>query len=428
MNYRPSHPYKGVSHPCDRLVFALKVMKSELRYISLSHSKAPVALRQRYSIPEADRRPLAGRIQARFADIRGLLILTTCNRFECWFESAHTPASSLRDFLVDITEGAHPGETCRDRFELSDRTDESVKHLFRVAAGLESAVLGDAEILNQIKKAFLQSADWNLQGSLLERSLQSVFRLHKRISNETAFRDGTTSTAYKALKTISDLFGPRAAGEKKILLVGAGDIIRQVFKYNDKFQFEHLYVTNRTAEKAESLARTHGAKAWPWPKLLAGELDAFDVIISAVSHMPGLIRSGWAEDRQVLLIDLAVPGNIAPDREPNPSVVHFDLDAIAAQLQQTQENRLKATGRVEEILEEERTLYAEWFEKQPLRRQLAAWKPRVRAAVATRGAEPGEIRLQTSRIMRQLARNPELLDTPARIEMLIDEFCGQPVA
>ena len=402
-------------------------MKSELRYISLSHSTAPVALRQRYSIPEAEKQPLAEKIRVRFPDLRGLLILTTCNRFECWFESAHTPASSLRDFLVDLTEGTPAGETCRNRFELSDRTEESARHLFRVAAGLESAVLGDAEILNQIKKAFLQSAEWNLQGSLLERSLQSVFRMHKRISNETAFRDGTTSTAYKALKTISDLFGPEADA-KKILLVGAGDIIRQVFKYNDKFQFEHLYVTNRTAEKAEALARTHGAKTWPWSQLLARKLGSFDVIISAVSHMPGLIRSGWAEDRQVLLIDLAVPGNIDPEGTPPPSVVRYDLDAIAAQLQQTQETRLKATGRVEEILEEERALYAEWCEKQPLRRLLAAWKPRVRASVATHGAEPGEIRLQTARIMRRLAQNPELLEAPARIEALIDEHCGQPVA
>jgi len=404
-----------------------KVMKSELRYISLSHSKAPVALRQRYSMPEAEKQFLAEQIRARFPDLRGLLILTTCNRFECWFESAHTPASSLRDFLVTNTEGTQNKETCRDRFELSDCTEESARHLFRVAAGLESAVLGDAEILNQIKKAFLQSAEWNLQGSLLERSLQSVFRLHKRISNETAFRDGTTSTAYKALKTVSDLFGPREAGKKKILLVGAGDIIRQVFKYNDKFQFEHLYVTNRTAEKAEALARIHCAETWPWSRMLAGDLGSFDVIISAVSHMPGLIRSGWAEDRPVLLIDLAVPGNIDPEQTPHPSVVRYDLDAIAAQLQQTQQTRLKATGRVEEILEEEHTLYAQWCQKQPLRRKLAAWKPRVRAAVATQGVEPGEIRLQTARIMRRLAKNPGLLDTPARIEALIDEYCGQPV-
>ncbi len=411
-----------------KVKLCLKVMKSELRYISLSHSTAPVALRQRYYIPEPAKRPLAERIRTRFPDLRGLLILTTCNRFECWFESAHTPASSLRDFLVDITEGAPAGETCRDRFELSDRTEESARHLFRVAAGLESAVLGDAEILNQIKKAFLQSADWNLQGSLLERSLQSVFRLHKRISNETAFRDGTTSTAYKALKTITDVYGTQQAAEKKILLVGAGDIVRQVFKYNDKFQFEHVYVTNRTAEKAEALARTHGAKSWPWSGLLAGNLDSFDVIISAVSHMPGLIRSGWAEDRQVLLIDLAVPGNIAPEKKPHPSVVRYDLDAIATQLQETRQARLNAAARVEEILEEEQALYAEWCEKQPLRRKLAAWKPRVRAVVATHGAEPGEIRLQTARIMRRLAKNPGLLDTPARIETLIDEYCGQPVA
>lgn len=387
-----------------------------------------MALRQRYSLPEAAQEPLARQIQGDFPDIRGLLILTTCNRFECWFESSTTRAAALRDYLIAALEGPRAKESCRERFELSDCTQDSVNHLFRVAAGLDSAVLGDAEILHQIKRAFLKSVAWKLQGSLLERSLQSIFRLHKRISNETAFRDGTTSTAYKALKTIADAFGPIAAADKKVLLVGAGDIIGQVLKYNDKFGFTNLYITNRTEAKAEALAAAHQAQAWPWEQLLAGELSSFDAIISAVSHVPGLIRGGWAADRPVVLIDLAVPGNIAPKGQPGALVSHFDIDAIAAQLQQTREARLEATGRVAEILEEEQSLFHNWYRKQPLRSQLAAWKPRIRASVATYLADREQVRLETARIMRYLVRDPELLESPARIEMLIEEHCGLALA
>lgn len=386
-----------------------------------------MALRQRYALPEPAQEPLARQIQRDFPDIKGLLILTTCNRFECWFESATTRAAALRDYLTTALEGPRANQSCRERFEVSDQTQASVNHLFRVAAGLESAVLGDAEIVHQIKRAFLKSVAWKLQGSLLERSLQSIFRLHKRISNETAFRDGTTSTAYKALKTISDAFGQQAHS-KKILLVGAGDIIGQVLKYNDKFGFDRLYLTNRTEAKAEALARTHGVEPWPWARLKAGELESFDAIISAVSHVPGLIRSGWAHDRKVVLIDLAVPGNIAPRETPGPLVSHFDLDAIAAQLQQTRENRMEATGRVSEILEEEQTLFLKWYRKQPLRSQLAAWKPRVRASVSAYLSDPEAARLESARIMRYLARDPELLKSPARIELLIEEHCGLALA
>ncbi len=402
-------------------------MKSELRYLSLSHLKAPVALRQRYALPEPAQEPLARQIQDDFPDIRGLLILTTCNRFECWFESATTRAAELLDYLTAALEGPQAKQSCRERFEVSDQTDASVNHLFRVAAGLESAVLGDAEILHQIKRAFLKSVSWKLQGSLLERSLQSIFRLHKRISNETAFRDGTTSTAYKALKTISDEFGQQAHS-KKILLVGAGDIIGQVLKYNDKFGFDNLYLTNRTEAKADTLARAHGVQSWPWARLKAGELESFDAIVSAVSHVPGLIRAGWATDRKVVLIDLAVPGNIDPLDKPGPLVSHYDLDAIAAQLQNTRVTRLEATERVAEILAEEETLFRNWYEKQPLRSQLAAWKPRVRAIVATYLNDREQVRLESARIMRYLARDPELLKSPARIEMLIEEHCGLALA
>lgn len=399
-------------------------MKSELRFLSLSHRQAPVALRQRYSLPEQVQEPLARQIQDEFPDIRGLLILTTCNRFECWFESASTRAATLRDYLISALEGPSFQQSCRERFELSDQTQATVNHLFRVAAGLESAVLGDAEILHQIKRAFLKSASWKLQGSLLERSLQSIFRLHKRISNETAFRDGTTSTAYKALKTIADEFGPDAAADKKILLVGAGDIIGQVLKYNDKFGFSNLYLTNRTEARAQAMASTYGIQPWPWARLNAGELGSFDAIISAVSHVPGLISSGWAGDRKVVLIDLAVPGNIAPQQKLGKLVSLYDLDAIAAQLQHTRETRLEAAGRVAEILAEEQALFQQWFNKQPLRSKLAAWKPRVRAAVAILLTDREQVRLETARIMRYLARDPELLESPARIEMLIEEHCG----
>ena len=101
-------------------------------------------------------------------------------------------------------------------------------------------MLGDAEIIHQIKKAYHFSIAHKLQGSLLERALQTVFKTHKRISNETAFRDGTTSVAYKSLKVIRDCYSKTDAKSKKILFIGAGDIVKQLYKYNNKFNYNNI--------------------------------------------------------------------------------------------------------------------------------------------------------------------------------------------
>ena len=196
-------------------------------------------------------------------------------------------------------------------FRDSDRTEDTVLHLLKVSAGLESSVMGDAEIIHQIRKAYHYSLQTGMQGSLLERCMQTLFKTHKRVSNETGFRDGTTSTAYKALKLIGETFGSEAA-EKKILFVGAGDIVRQLFKYNSKFRYPNIFITNRTESRAAKLARAHNVNTFSWERLTANDLSEFDVIISAVSHASGLIHKGIATDKNVLLIDLAVPGNFAP--------------------------------------------------------------------------------------------------------------------
>ena len=114
--------------------------------------------------------------------------------------------------------------------------------------------------------------------------MQTVFKSHKRISNETEFRDGTTSVAYKSLKMISDTFGKDHRQSKKILFIGAGDIVKQLFKYNSKFDYNDIYISNRTEEKAILLAKRYDCNVYPWEKVLENEFIGFDVIISAASN------------------------------------------------------------------------------------------------------------------------------------------------
>ena len=261
-------------------------------------------------------------------------------------------------------------------FRGSDRTGDTVLHLLKVSAGLESSVMGDAEIIHQIRKAYHYSLQTGMQGSLLERCMQTLFKTHKRVSNETGFRDGTTSTAYKALKLIGETFGSEAA-EKKILFVGAGDIVRQLFKYNSKFRYPHISITNRTESRAAKLARAHNVNTFSWERLTANDLSEFDVIISAVSHASGLIHTGIATDKNVLLIDLAVPGNFAPALASSASVLLHNLDSIACQLKSNREARKAAIENVEEIIAQQWSEYRQWQEMQPFRTLMARRKKQV---------------------------------------------------
>ena len=385
-------------------------MKKLLRYISISHKTASVAQREVYHIPEEEKENLVSMIRAAFSDITGLLLLVTCNRTEIYFESVDTTSCSLRDFLISETVGK--GKTSRQLFSCGDTTKETVKQLLKVSSGLDSSVLGDVEIIHQIKKAYQFSIGCNLQGSLLERAMQTVFKSHKRISNETLFRDGTTSVAYKALKMITHTYDTSSAKEKKILFIGAGDIVKQLFKYNSKFNFTNIYVANRTEEKAIALTKKYQAKVYSWKKVLTNHFMDFDVIIGAASNCTDLVNRIPASGTDpVLLIDLAVPCNINKDLSRNENVLRYDLDTISMDLEGTREKRTAAIGKVKEVIQEELLVYTQWLQSAPLRAFLAEYKIFVNQKVIdyletdSGGYDLQTVKTVTDRVIRRVKRH-----------------------
>ena len=306
-------------------------MNKSYRYISISHKTATTKDREKYHISEEEKEQLSHVLSTSFEDITGLFILATCNTTEIYFESVSTKSNTIIDFLIDFKSIKNTVSE-KSLFLSSDDTELSIKHLLEVSSGLESLVFGDAEIISQIKKAHQFSMAHKLQGSLLERSLQAVFKTHKRISNETDFRDGTTSVAYKSLKVIRQSFDKDLVKSVKILFVGAGDIVKQLFKYNSKFNYNNLYVSNRSEEKAIILAQTNDCKTYPWANVISNNFDDFDVIISAASNCPNLIKNVPTADKKLLLIDLAVPCNIEKSLAQNNKIIFHDLDYISVEL------------------------------------------------------------------------------------------------
>ncbi len=400
-------------------------MKRTLRYISISHETATVVQRERYFIPDADKGNVIDSICEKFTDISGLLLLVTCNRTEIYFEAIASPAFAVCDHFIALK--TKPGEQGDKKlFKQSDNTRTTVRQLLKVSSGLSSQVTGDAEIVHQIKKTYLYSIELKLQGSLLERAMQTVFRAHKRISNETAFRDGTTSVAYKSLKVVNDSFRGNHPDSKKILLIGCGDIVRQVLKYNAKFNFQHISLSNRTLENAVSLAEKHGCSLYEWEHVVRNEFDDFDVIISAVSNCRHLIRQIAPSGKKRILIDLALPGNMNNGLASRDDISFYDLDAISAELKDTRDKRVSAIGQVNNIIAEELKTYADWYRDAPLRAFLAEYKivltRKIEAFYDEQDADYTEetIAIVSHRVIRKLMQGgrtnmpAEVLDTMIR--------------
>ena len=399
-------------------------MNKTLRYIGISHKTASVVQREMFHIPELEKETLSSDIRKTFSDISGLFILATCNRTEIYFESTLTSASKLRDFII-IQKVKDYTKSIVNYFNCCDSTEETARHLMDVASGLESMVLGDAEIVHQIKKAHQFSIAHNMQGSLLERALQSVFKSHKRISNETHFRDGTTSVAYKSLKVIRSTYGKLASKNKKILFIGAGDIVKQLFKYNSKFNYTNIYISNRTVEKAELLCKAFNCRIYDWNKVLENDFWDFDVIISAASNSHHLIKKVQPTSKKQLLIDLAIPSNIDKSLMQGDHVVFYDLDLISVDLEKTKEKRLAAIDEVDIIISEEFSQFKKWLEDATLRDHLIKSKRSVHQKVVqffkdhNEECDTKKIQEVTNKVMRKLMAQPGAKVPISKIDSII---------
>ena len=398
-------------------------MSKTLRYISVSHKTASTIQREKYHISEQEKETLTQLICTTFPDISALFILATCNRTEIYFESATTSTTRMIEILNSF-KSIQEDNVENEFFLSSDVTKQSIQHLLEVSSGLKSLVFGDAEIISQIKKAHQFSMLHKLQGSLLERALQAVFKTHKRISNETDFRDGTTSVAYKSLKVVRESFEKVSVKSKKILFIGAGDIVKQLFKYNAKFNYNNLFVSNRSIEKAILLAQDNDCKTFPFSNVINNRFEDFDVIISAASNCPNLIKTLPNSQNKMLLIDLAVPCNIDKTLRNQENVIFHDLDSISVELEETKEHRIAATDAVNLILSEEVQAYCEWLQNAPLRAILAELKIKVRKRVKTRfenNIEDSNLKKITNQVMKKLMVKKELTISDDKIDFVISD-------
>src|SRR6202171_3715220 len=287
----------------------------EIVLVGLNFRTAPVGIREKVSFSPEQAKRAAEELRAQGV-LEETLVLSTCNRSEVYGvhpESNRQSAAALSSYLSSFHE-VQPNELNPSLYHHYDH--DAVRHLFRVSAGLESMLLGEAEILGQVREAYLHAQEGRVTGPVLNRLFQAALEIGKRVRAETDLGTRPMGVASAGIKLAERIFGKLK--ERSALVLGAGTISEQVVSQLRDRQIANLYVSNRSREKAEEFAQQYGGQGIEW-----GEWDAAlslpDVIVSAVGVQDFLLTRAIIEhamsvrgNRALFLMDLGFPRNIEP--------------------------------------------------------------------------------------------------------------------
>lgn len=322
--------------------------------LGLSYKNAPIDIREKVAFSEQE----AGDFLLNLKDIFGMeeaLLVSTCNRTELYYTSSQIQHDEIIQLISSFK--SIPSEKLLGYFKTYDSSAAS-QHLFRVALGLESQVLGDIQISNQVKRAYQQSADSNLAGPHLHRLMHTIFYANKRVVQETSLQDGTASVASVAVDLIDGFI--RNIEQPRVALVGLGEIGQNVLE-NLNSDEANITLVNRTKSKADKLAEGKNINVSDFNSL--DQVIAYnDVIISAVACNEPIISAGNLGHDSVhkLLIDLSVPRSMSVDLENVPGVSLYNVDQLTERTVKARKTREKAIPDAERIVEEELTNFSKW--------------------------------------------------------------------
>jgi len=335
-------------------------MSIPLKSVSISHHTAPLTIREQVALNEEESRDFALTCKEQFG-LSELLIISTCNRTEMYYTSYEDVSPNLVNHLLE-QKGLTGQLDYASHFQMVNETNESLQHLFEVATGLQSKVVGDLQIPNQIKKAYQQSADLNLAGPYLHRLMHTIFYANKRVAQETSFRDGAASVSYATVALAEELSQSIAA--PKILILGLGEIGLDVCKNMEEDKdFAEITIMNRTLEKAEKVAQGKSFRVAKYENLWE-EIAKADIIISSVRTNEPIITQEELKKIQLLsfkyFIDLSVPRSIDEGIEKINGVLLYNIDTLKERADQALQTRLASVPQVHQIIEESIYSFNDW--------------------------------------------------------------------
>ena len=322
--------------------------------IGLSYEKADAEVRGHFSLNEDSKTKLL--TQAKAEGIESLIVISTCNRTELYGFAEHP--YQLISLLCENTVGTV------EEFEPVSyvyKSKEAITHLFRVGSGLDSQILGDFEIIGQLKASARRSKKHQLLNAFTERLINSVIQASKRIKTETELSSGATSVSFASvqyiLNTIKDI------SNKNILLFGTGKIGRNTCENLVKHtKNSHISLINRTKEKAEEVAGKFNVLAKEYHNL-EEEINNSDILIVATgAQLPTVTASMIKSEKKLLILDLSIPKNVNEDVNKLPFVHLIHLDDLAKITDKTLERRQTYIPKAEAIINEIMQEFNAWLE------------------------------------------------------------------
>jgi glutamyl-tRNA reductase len=337
-----------LSHPADGGLFC----------VGISFRTAPIALRERLAVPETAIAAALSRFgcgeNARPSAISELVIVSTCNRLELYAAGGRAADTALFQ-LIEQTTGVSEAEVRPAAYVLSG--PEAVRHLCRTTAGLESMVIGEPQILGQVSEAFATAAANGAAGHMMSTLFRGAIRAGRRARSETGISRNPTTVSSVAVQLASASFADLSAAS--VVVVGAGEMAELAVSALHYRGVNDISVVSRTRESAERLSTRVGGRPVPLERL-QDALDGADVVITSTSAPHHVITRDMVAtsmscrpDRQMLIIDIAVPRDVDPAVETVPNVCYADLDVLERRIEAGLHERETEIPRVEAVVEEE---------------------------------------------------------------------------
>ncbi len=341
--------------------------------VGINHKTADISVREKFSLNEERAADLIADYKQQGGD--GMMVVSTCNRTEI-YGFGDCP----RNIIGLLCQQAQVSQEEYYRYQSIKQNREAIEHLFRVSAGMESKILGDFEIVGQIKKSFVFAKEQSAHNAFLERLVNSAVQTSKKVKNNTKISSGAASVAFAAVQKIKQELSKFS--QPKVVLVGTGKIGKTACEnLVNQTGLSDITLINRTEQKAERLANRFGVKHLDYSHL-PWALNAADVVIVATGAMvPTVLESHFTTAKSRLVLDLSVPRNVEGSLYRHTDFEVVDVDALSAVAQQSMEKRKAEIPLAEKIIGQMIDDFYLWLESrrvaptlQAVRSKMENWK------------------------------------------------------
>jgi glutamyl-tRNA reductase len=377
--------------------------------IGLSYKKADAAMRGKFSLDDKAKLNLLH--QAKAEGLESLIVTSTCNRTEIYGFAQHP--FQLIKLLCENSQG-----TVEDfqKVAFVFKNKEAISHMFRVGTGLDSQILGDFEIISQLKNAFVQSKELNLANAFLERLVNAVIQASKKIKTDTEISSGATSVSFASVqyifKNVEDI------ASKNILLFGTGKIGRNTCENLVKHsKHEHITLINRTKDKAEKIAKKLNVIVKEYSDLQL-EIQKADVLVVATGALnPTVDKAILNLKKPLLILDLSIPKNVNENVKDIKDVTLVHMDELSQMTDETLENRKKHIPAAETIIETIKDEFIAWTKQRKFAPTIHALKAKLNTI------KEGELNFQRKKLANFDEEQAELI-TARIIQKITNHFAN----